>query len=455
MRSDLVPRRRPHRGGVASRHSGHHGGGGEGNGAAAAVEPLLAHFFGGSPPVRVEFWDGSALGPAGGDTLVVRSADAVRRLLWAPGELGLARAFVAGDLDFEGDIFSLLARLHGAVPARGHGRAPQPRQALEALEALQAARRLGAWGPPLPAPPEEATPRGRLHSKSRDAQAVRHHYDVSNDFYALVLGPSMTYSCARFAPGVVTLEAAQESKHDLICRKLGLHERPGLRVLDVGCGWGTFALHAARTYGATVVGVTLSPAQAALARDRVAAAGLGQHVEIRVQDYRDVDDGPFDAIASVGMFEHVGSAKSGAYFDGLHRLLRPQGRLLNHAISSVGGSRIGPRSFMGRYVFPDGELVDVGRVVGCMQRAGFEVRDVESLREHYAKTLHAWVRNLEGHWDAAVAEVGVRRARIWQLYMAASANGFDDGGISVHQVLGVVPGASGGSGMPPTRREWG
>jgi len=444
MRSDLLSRPRPLR---PQQQAGNdepvHGGG-----VAVALAPLLAHFFGGPPPVRFEFWDGTSLGPSHGDTLRVRSPDAVRRLLWSPGELGLARAFVMGDLTFEGDIFELLAELHDASPERIHVGSRLARQA------LLAARRLGVVGRPLPPPPEEAAPHGRLHSRSRDAQAVQHHYDVSNDFYAMVLGPAMTYSCARFAPGVETLEAAQESKHDLICHKLGLADRTEQRILDVGCGWGGFAVHAARHYGARVVGVTLSPAQAQWGRDRVAAAGLEKQVEIRLQDYRDVWDGPFDGIASVGMFEHVGSSKSAEYFGTMRRLLEPQGRLLNHAISSVGGSRIGPRSFIGRYVFPDGELIDVGQVVLSMEEAGFEVRDVESLREHYAKTLRAWVANLQQHWDAAVAEVGVRRARVWLLYMAASANGFDDGGISIHQVLGVVPGPDGRSGMPPTRSAW-
>jgi cyclopropane-fatty-acyl-phospholipid synthase len=415
---------------------------------AVALAPLLDHFFGGPPPVRFEFWDGTSLGPPYGNTLQVRSPDAVQRLLWSPGELGLARAFVMGDLAFEGDIFELLAGLRGASPDRIHVGSRLPWQV------LQAARRLGILGRPLPPPPEEAAPRGRLHSRSRDAQAVQHHYDVSNDFYAMVLGPAMTYSCARFAPGVETLQAAQESKHDLICHKLGLADRTDQRILDVGCGWGSFALHAARHYGARVVGVTLSPSQARWGRDRVAAAGLEKQVEIRLQDYRDVRDGSFDGIASVGMFEHVGSSKSAEYFGTMRRLLEPQGRLLNHAISSVGGSRIGPRSFIGRYVFPDGELIDVGQVVLSMEEAGFEVRDVESLREHYAKTLRAWVANLQQHWGAAVAEVGVRRARVWLLYMAASANGFEDGGISIHQVLGVVPGPEGRSGMPPTRSAW-
>jgi cyclopropane-fatty-acyl-phospholipid synthase len=342
----------------------------------------------------------------------------------------------------------MLAALHAASPARIHIGSRLPWQA------LQAARRLGVAGGPLPPPPEEAAPRGRLHSRGRDAQAVQHHYDVSNDFYAMVLGPAMTYSCARFAPGVGSLEAAQESKHDLVCRKLGLPDQPGQRILDVGCGWGSFALHAARHYGARVVGVTLSPAQAQWARERVTAAGFEGQIEIRLQDYRDVSDGTFDGIASVGMFEHVGTSRSAEYFGIMRRLLRPEGRLLNHAISSVGGSRIGPRSFIGRYVFPDGELIDVGRVALGMEEAGFEVRDVESLREHYAKTLRAWVDNLQRHWDAAVAEVGVRRARVWRLYMAASANGFEDGGISIHQVLGVVPGPDGGSGMPATRSAW-
>jgi cyclopropane-fatty-acyl-phospholipid synthase len=416
---------------------------------ATAIAPLLQYFFGGPPPVRFEFWDGTALGPAQGDTVQVRSPDAVQRLLWSPGELGLARAFVMGDIAFEGDIFELLAALHSATPDRIHVGSPLPWQA------MQAARRLGVIGRPLSPPPEEAAPRGRLHSRSRDAQAVQHHYDVSNDFYAMVLGPAMTYSCARFAPGVETLEAAQESKHDLVCRKLGLAEGSGQRVLDVGCGWGSFALHAAQHYGASVVGVTLSPAQARWARDRVAAAGLEDQIDIRLQDYRDLRDGTFDGIASVGMFEHVGSSKSAEYFATMRRLLGPEGRLLNHAISSVGGSRIGPRTFIGRYVFPDGELIDVGRVVLSMEEAGFEVRDVESLREHYAKTLRAWVANLQRHWDTAEAEVGVRRARVWQLYMAASANGFEDGGISIHQVLGVVPGPEGRSGMPAARSAWG
>jgi cyclopropane-fatty-acyl-phospholipid synthase len=261
-------------------------------------------------------------------------------------------------------------------------------------------------------------------------------------------------ACARFEEPGTTLEAAQASKHELIARKLGLHERPGQRLLDVGCGWGSLAMHAAAEHGASVVGVTISKEQADLARRRVEEAGLADQVEIRIQDYRDLGGERFDAISSVGMFEHVGKARMADYFTTLHGLLTPHGRLLNHAISSVGGSKLGTRTFVYRYVFPDGELIDVGDIVHAMQDAGFEVRDVESLREHYALTLREWVANLEAHWDEAVALVGVNRARIWRLYMAASAVGFEDGGIAIHQVLGVVPDPEGGSGMPRTRHGW-
>jgi cyclopropane-fatty-acyl-phospholipid synthase len=323
------------------------------------------------------------------------------------------------------------------------------------VSTLRVARRLGALGLPLSPPPEEARQHGRRHSKHRDADAISHHYDVSNDFYRLFLGPSLTYSCARFTDEHMSLENAQAAKHELISRKLGLAERPGMRLLDIGCGWGSMALHAATRHGAEVVGVTISAEQAALARERVAEAGLSDRVEIRLQDYRDLAGETFDAVSSIGMFEHVGTARTAEYFAVVRSLLRPHGRLLNHAISSVGGSVMGRKSFIARYVFPDGELLDVGEVVLAMERAGFEVRDVESLREHYARTLRCWVANLEANWGEAVTLVGPARARIWRLYMAASALGFEDGGIAIHQVLGVVPDPDGVSGMPATRGEWG
>jgi len=421
-----------------------------GQSVAELFEPLLRAVLGGTPPVRFEFWDGSSAGPRDGTDLVkVLSPDALRRMIWSPGELGLGRAYVAGELDVQGDVFAVLRTLQGAASndaQLGIG---------AAVSAFGVARRLGALGLPLPPPPEEARPRGRRHSKRRDADAIGHHYDVGNDFYRLFLGPSLTYSCARFTDEHLPLEAAQAAKHELISRKLGLGERPGMRLLDIGCGWGSMALHAATRHGAEVVGVTISAEQAAAARERVAEAGLSDRVEIRLQDYRDLAGETFDAVSSVGMFEHVGTARTAEYFAVIRSLLRPHGRLLNHAISSVGGSVMGPKSFIARYVFPDGELLDVGEVVLAMERAGFEVRDVESLREHYARTLRHWVANLEADWDEAVRLVGPARARVWRLYMAASALGFEDGGIAIHQVLGVLPDPAGGSGMPPTRREWG
>jgi len=418
-------------------------------GAAATVEPLLELFVGHPLPVSFELWDGSAVGPEGEPgSVVVRSPEALRHALWAPGELGLVRAYVAGALDVRGDLFEVLRSLRRSLrdPLRA-----DPRLVARAVQALV---RLRALGLPPGRPPVEASARGRLHSRRRDREVITHHYDIGNDFYRLVLGPSMTYSCARFAEGVAGLDNAQAAKHDLVCRKLGLHERPGSRLLDVGCGWGSTALYAARHYGAHVVGVTLSAAQAELARGRVQEAGLEHLVEIRLQDYRDLEGERFDAISSIGMSEHVGKGEIAGYFELLHSLLAEPGRLLNHAISSVGGSVMRRRSFMGRYVFPDGELLDVGEVVLAMERAGFEVRDVESLREHYSKTLHAWVGNLEADWDRALDLVGVARARAWRLYMAASANAFDGGGVSVHQVLGVKTYSTGRSGMPATRRDW-
>jgi len=425
---------------------------------AEIMQPMIDALLDGEPPVRLEFWDGSGMGAHDGPgTIRMNSPDALRRIVWAPDELGFSRAFVAGDMDVDGNVAQVLRALQRASAAEGKiAVAAAPR-------IIAATRQLGLLkGTPPSPPPEEIVPRGLRHSISRDKEAVSHHYDVGNDFYALVLGPSMAYSCARFVSDDTTLEDAQASKHELICRKLGLTEqavraasvgeRP--RMLDVGCGWGSMAIHAASHHDVDVVGVTISDEQAARARERVADAGLSDRVEIRIQDYREIADGPYDAISSIGMAEHVGLKNLPTYYSQLHTLLRPGGRLLNHAIASVGGTKLGRRQFVYRYVFPDGELVDVGVNAVKMQKAGFEVRDVEDLREHYARTLANWIANLEDNWDAAVDLVGEGRARVWRLYMSGSFNGFSDGGLQIYQTLGVKPFADGKSGMPPTRDAW-
>ncbi len=416
-------------------------------GVAALVKPMTDALFG-PVPVRIEFWDGSAIGPSGGaGTLHVRSPNALRRIIWAPGELGLGRAFVAGELDVDGELVEVIAALRPAGLKLGHELTAVP-------AVLRAALRLGLVGRPLPAPAEEARPRGRLHTKGRDAESISHHYDVGNDFYRLLLGEAMTYSCARFVEPTDSLETAQAAKHELICRKLGLDEHPGARLLDVGCGWGSMAMHAARHHGARVVGITISRAQVDLARQRVREAGLDEQIEIRLQDYRDLAGEQYDAISSIGMFEHVGTRRMAEYFSTLRPLLAPGGRMLNHAISSIGGSKLGARTFTHRYVFPDGELIDVGNIALAMESVGLEVRDVESLREHYSLTARRWVANLQRQWAEAVDLVGEGRARVWLLYLSAFAVGFEDGGVAVHQVLGVLPDADGHSGMPSTRRAW-
>ncbi|MFJ9946356.1 class I SAM-dependent methyltransferase [Kitasatospora sp. NPDC091207] len=412
-------------------------------------------------PLRVQLWDGSAAGPPGAPTVVLRNRRALRRLLWQPGELGLARAYVSGDLELAPgtdlyEVLTVVADLAERPEVRGLALGPAEVVGPRGRRALGALLRAGALGPQPTPPPEEAgRVRGRLHSRSRDRAAISHHYDVGNDFYGLVLGSSMVYSCAYWEPAAKSLEAAQEAKLDLICRKLGL--RPGMRLLDVGCGWGSLVLHAARHYGVTAVGVSISAEQVALARRRIEEAGLADRVEIRLQDYREIPDGPFDAISSVGMAEHVGSEQYRVYAEALYGLLEPGGRLLNHQIArrpDHPGEQYRLSPFIDRYVFPDGELSPVGSTVARLEEAGFEVRDVESLREHYALTLREWVANLEAHWTEAVRLVGRGRARVWRLYMAASALAFEENRIGINQVLAVRTGPGGAAHLPATREEW-
>jgi len=407
------------------------------------VGELVEELVGTDLPIRVTAWDGTELGPPGAAaTLVVRSQDAIRRIVTAPGELGFARAYVAGDIDLEGDIFAVLGL-----------RERLPDVKLTPAQLVRAARGMSITDlKPLPPPAEEIRMRGRRHTKERDAAAIAAHYDVGNDFYRLVLGPTMTYSCAVFETDGATLDDAQAAKYELICRKLGLE--PGMRLLDVGCGWGGMVMHAARHHGVRAVGVTLSRAQQELASKRVSEAGLSELIEIRYQDYREVADGPYDAISSIGMFEHVGEARTSEYFRSLHGLLRPQGRLLNHAIArkpSRGRPAVHRRGFIHRYVFPDGELLEVGAVVSAMQQAGFEVRHEENLREHYARTLRLWLRNLEAQSRRAVEVAGEGRFRTWRLFLAASAQGFAAGRTEVFQALLARPDASGTVALPWSR----
>jgi cyclopropane-fatty-acyl-phospholipid synthase len=421
------------------------------------VSTFVASAFNNKLPFRVEAYDGSAAEPtvessANHMTLKILRRDALTRVITHPGELGLARAYVAGDIDIEGDLDALFELS-----------VPPVTQLLKIDNLRSLLTTVGTSAlKPLAPPDIEARQRGVLHSRSRDRQAISHHYDVSNHFYEMVLGPSMTYSCAVFRSPDESLEDAQRRKVDLVARKLGLG--PGKRLLDVGCGWGAMGIHAAREYGATVVGVTLSEPQQRYATEQARLAGVDHLVEFRVQDFRDVSDGPFDAISSIGMSEHVGRRSLGTYTQRLFDLLRPGGRFLNHAIgrpvsfnpdpdpSKVsemsrqmqialgmrGPSKIGS-PFMERYVFPDGELHEAGVMVSMFQAHGFEVRHLESLREHYALTLRQWVANLNKRFDEAVEEVGEQRARVWRLYMAGSAVGFERHHLEIHQILCVRP----------------
>jgi cyclopropane-fatty-acyl-phospholipid synthase len=426
-RSDTSLATRRHASRVQRRHR---------SGIAPAAERLLAGLAGGHLsrlPVNVRFWDGTVLNGGVGrrdqdaPVVVVGERRAVSHLLHEPNQLGLARGWVDGSLRVEGDLEQLLntRNLFQDVHL-----SPRDRVRL----ALEAARLTGPGvlrRPPIPA--IEASLNGERHSITRDRQAVRHHYDVSNDFYRLILGPSMVYSCAYFTDADDSLDEAQARKLDLICRKLRLAE--GERLLDIGCGWGSLLLHAAANYNVRAVGVTLSEPQAELARARARQHGLGDRIEVRVADYRECSDGPFDKIASVGMYEHVGRNELAGYVGQVTRLLRPGGLFLNHGIVRLDSEPPTSDTFISRYIFPDGELHPVTEVMVAMRAAGLEVRDVEALREHYPLTLRRWLANLRANRDRAIAIVGAERERTWQLYLLVSALGFESGDISVYQVL--------------------
>ena len=384
-------------------------------------------------------YDGSTAGPINADVVLeVRSPRAVQYLAGAPSQLGLARAYVAGDLEIIGDAYTALSRLY-----------PMPLDHLSWSDKLALAREFAphAFKRPAP-PPQERRLNGRRHSKRRDADAIHHHYDVSNRFYSWVLGPSMAYTCACYPTDDSTLEEAQEYKFDLVARKLGLE--PGMRLLDVGCGWGGMVMHAVKHYGVTAIGVTLSEQQASYGKESIEQAGLTSQAQIRFSDYRDVPESGFDAVSSIGLTEHIGRANYPSYFSFMYDKLRPEGRMLNHTITRPHDNWVSyfKTSFINRYVFPDGELSGPSQVMTAMNSAGFEIRHEENLREHYALTLKHWCQNLEDHWDEAVAEAGLGTARVWRLYMAASRLGFDIDMIQLHQFLGVKLGPRGSSGMP-------
>lgn len=394
--------------------------------------------------VRFVGFDGSQAGPVDADVQVeIRSPRALSYLATSPGDVGLARAYIMGDLEVEGDLYAALANLIGrdlnlSWPVRW--------QLFRELGGVRLLRR-----PPRPA--QEVRLAGRRHSRTRDAAAIAHHYDVSNQFYEWVLGPSMTYTCALFPAEGTTLDQAQFAKHDLVARKLGL--QPEQRLLDVGCGWGGMVMHAAAHYGVRALGVTLSRKQAEWAQKKIAEAGLSGRAEVRHLDYRDVPETGFDAISSIGLTEHIGKAQLPGYFEFLYGRLASGGRLLNHCITRPNNLEptMRRRHFINRYIFPDGELEGVGHLISVMHDTGFEVRHEENLREHYARTLTGWSANLDAHWEEAVAQVGRGRARTWRLYLVGSRLGFERNQIQLHQVLCAKPEA-GGRSHAPLRPDW-
>lgn len=411
---------------------------------AGALDSLLKE------PLAVRFtaYDGSATGPEDSPyRLHLATERGLSYLLTAPGDLGFSRAYVAGDLEVHGvhpgDPYELLRLVQSNLSFRR----PSPAEAVTLLRSLG----LGHLKPIAP-PPQESPSRlrrtleGVRHSLGRDAEAIHHHYDVSNRFYELVLGPSMTYTCALYPTETSTLEEAQHAKYDLVARKLDL--QPGQRLLDLGCGWGGMVRHAAREYGVHALGVTLSREQASWAQQRIKEEGLDHLAEVRFMDYRHVEETGFDAISSIGLTEHIGVKQYPAYFGFIRDHLRPQGRLLNHCITRHDNRFYETGAFLDRYVFPDAELIGSGRIVTEVQDAGLEVQHTENIRVHYAKTLAAWCDNLVEHWDECVAEVGEGTARVWGLYMAGSRLAFERNEIQLHHVLATKTDENGVSGYP-------
>lgn len=404
-------------------------------------------------PLHFTAYDGSSAGPEDALGFDLVAPRGTTYLATAPGELGLVRAYVAGDLEprgvHPGDPYELLAALNDRIEV---GR-PSARVLADIVRSIGVEHLV-----PIPPPPQEVPPRwrrtvqGLRHSRTRDAESIHHHYDVSNTFYEWVLGPSMTYTCACYPDEDATLEEAQDNKYRLVFDKLRL--TAGDRLLDVGCGWGSMVRYAARR-GVRTVGITLSAEQAAWAQRAIADEGLSDLAEVRHGDYREIGETEFDAVSSIGLTEHIGVANYPAYFRFLRSKVRVGGLLLNHSITRPDnrpGSKIG--GFIDRYVFPDGELIGSGRIIAEAQNAGLEVLHEENLRPHYARTLRDWCANLVDHWDEAVAEVGLGTARVWGLYMAGSRLGFERNIVQLHQVLAVKTDGRGGGVDLPLRPWW-
>ncbi len=412
------------------------------------VAQVFDRYLGIASGLRVESYDGSSGGDPSGRVVRLRSPRALNYLLTSPDSVGLARAYLTDELSIEGmdegNPYDELTLFDG-------GQAPRRPRLRDLPELAAFVRQTGLHVPELP---REEAPHawrrlayGLRHGRLRDAEAIKHHYDVSNAFYRLVLGPSMTYTCAAYPSASATLEEAQSYKYDLVARKLGL--APGMRLLDVGCGWGGMVRHAVRHYGVTALGVTLSRAQADWGSARIREQGLADRAEIRHADYRDVTERGFDAVSSIGLTEHIGVRRYPAYFGFLRDRLRDEGRLLNHCITWPENTHPGmPRdAFVDRYVFPDGELSGSGNIVRVMEDEGFEVRHQENLREHYARTCQAWSENLSANWEACVGLAGLGRARVWGLYLAGSRLNFERNIIQLHQVLASRTSREGASGF--------
>jgi len=408
------------------------------------VADVIGSMLGSDLPIRVLGYDGSKAGPDTAETaLRIVSPRALARLATAPGSLGLARAYVTGELEVEGDMHALL-----------DGIADVTLNALPRAEQLRLARKLApiALRHRVSPPDLEYRPPGRLHSKKRDSKVIAHHYDVSNTFYEWVLGPSMAYTCAVYPTVGATLEQAQTAKFELVANKLGLTS--GMRLLDVGCGWGSMVMHAAAEHGVRALGVTLSRNQAEWAQREIERRGLAHLAEVRHLDYRATPVAQFDAVSSIGLTEHIGIRNYPSYFGALRERLRPGGRLLNHCITRADNqARTKFGAFVERYVFPDAELASPGRVMSAVHDAGLEVQHSENLRQHYALTLAAWNRNIVANWDDCVAEAGIGRARVWGLYIAASRLGFERNWLQLHQVLATRTTTAGDSSFP-LRPDW-